>query len=367
MGRRIDYDAARIALTKAFDAAERDFQNRALPAIDERLAKAVNILFSSATQAFREALIGCAIARILDPEINIRLPYMKQAENSFSGRQLDEYVVNPFLRDHAIPSSTGPYLSTIRRNFRFVPEAADRGIRDAAAFSAFLEFISALEEADEQAARDYLRYVLYWFLDLRERADVRLVRVKRLSVEQYDALVGRLLAQPSGGLLPVLLAVAMFNTIRECFNLSWEIEWQGINVADRASGVGGDITITENKRLAMAIEVTEREISRSRVQSTFTAKIAPGAIEDYLFLFSEVAPTEDAKQIAQQYFGQGHELNFLPIRDWIRFLLGTIGPRCREMFIANLLEILQDRRVPASVRVSWNEQLTATLNPATQN
>jgi len=363
MGRRIDYAAAKMALTQAFELAEKDFQKHSPPDVDSRIAEATAVLFSSATQAFREAIIGCALARIVDPEINIRLPYMKQDINAFSGRQLDEHVVNSFLRDHAIPCSTGPYLSAIRRNFKFVEEAADRGIRDAEAFKAFLQIVSVLEQATETDARSYLRYLLYWFLDLREGSDVKLARVKRLSVEQYDILVSNLLPQASGGLIPVLLAVAMFQTIRMCFNLSWKIEWQGINVADRATGVGGDITITDGDRLVMAVEVTEREIDRKRVVSTFTAKIAPGAIDDYLFLFARITPTTEAREAARQYFGQGHEINFIPLREWIRFVLGTIGPKCRELFTANILEVLQDNRVPASIRVAWNEQLAVRLNP----
>jgi hypothetical protein len=179
-----------------------------------------------------------------------------------------------------------------------------------------------------------------------------------------DALTGRLLSQASGGLMPVVLAVATFQTIRQCFNLGWEINWQGINVADRASGVSGDITVLQDGRLLMAVEVTEREIDRNRVVSTFTAKIAPEAIRDYLFLFSEVEPTEGAREAARRYFPQGHDLNFMPVREWIHFVLATLGPDCREMFTANLLSLLGDSRVPSGLRMVWNEQVEATLNPA---
>lgn len=363
MGRRVDYVTARAALDEVFGESERDFTTGTSVEVGKSIADATAILFSSGTQAFREALIGCALARLVDPEIDIKLPYIKLSEKAFSGRQLDQNVVNPFLRQHLIPCSTGPYLSTIRRNFRFLPESADRGIRDAKAFEAFLNFISALEHANTEVARQLLRYLLYWFLDLRSKATITLARVGRLSIEQYGELVRRLLSRPSGGFMPVLLAVAMFQTIRQCFSLNWEIEWQGINVADRASGVTGDITISEAGRVAMAVEVTEREIDRNRVTATFSAKVEPSSTEDYLFLFTEFEPTEGARETAARYFAQGCTVNFMPVRDWIHYMLGTIGSRCRMMFTSNLIDLLREERIPAALKVTWNEEVAETLNP----
>jgi hypothetical protein len=361
MGRRINYRVARAALDEMFNVAQQDFQTRSPVPVQQAITDATSVLFASHTQAFREALVGCALARIIDPGINIRFPYFKQSADAFTGRQLDQKVVNPFFRVNTIPASTGPYLSTIRRNFRFIPEAADRGIRDAAAFKSFLVFISVLERANPDEARHYLRYILYQFLDLRDRADVRLTQVGRLSLHQLDTLVGNLLGQPSGGLLPVVLAVATLQTVRQRFNLTWEINWQGINVADRATGAGGDITVSDQSQVVMAIEVSEREIDEHRVMATFTAKIAPSAIRDYLFLFSEARPTDEAERTAGLFFPQGFDLNFLPVKDWMHFVLGTLGPTGREMFGANLLQVLADNRVPAAIRLTWNEQASRSI------
>ena len=70
---------------------------------------------------------------------------------------------------------------------------------------------------------------------------------------------------PSGGRFPVLLTVAMFQTIREAFGLDWEIDWQGIDVADRASEVGGDITIRSGGAATLAVEGHRFDQSTVRV------------------------------------------------------------------------------------------------------
>ncbi len=68
-------------------------------------------IFNSATQAYREVLIGCLLARHQDQSINLRQPYVNLGEHAFNGRTSDERVINPFLYEKRIPNSCGPYLS----------------------------------------------------------------------------------------------------------------------------------------------------------------------------------------------------------------------------------------------------------------
>ncbi len=252
MGRKLDLEQAQSLLEQEYELAESVFREGAEIIVPGEIAESTDRIFKSKTQAYREALIGCAIARILDPEIDIRLPYMNQGERAFHGRALDEKVVNPFLRDHSIPSSTAPYLSALRRNVSFVPDTL--GQKDRQGYEQFLVFIGALEVADEEDARQYLRYLLYHFIKLREASDIPLQDVRKLSVEQYDRLIAGLLAVPSGGWLPMLLAIATFKTIGECFELKWRVDWKGINVADRAKGEGGDINVFRDDRLLFSLE-----------------------------------------------------------------------------------------------------------------
>lgn len=360
MGRPIDYTVAQQVLDQEFANAEQDHAAGIPVAVPNEFALAVDLLFQSRTQAFREALVGCAIARIVDDLIDITSPYMKHGDTAFNGRTLDERVVNPFLRDRAIPCSVAPYLSALRRSIRFVPETAI-GLRDQRAWDAMLKAVAFLQQANQQTARDYLRFVLYFFLDLRAAAQINLARINRLSLEQHENLIDCLLALPSGGLMPVLLSVAMFQTLNASFALNWNIEWQGINVADRIAGAGGDITISANEQTILAVEVTERTIDRARVVSTFTTKILPNAIDDYLFLFTIALPTAEARTVAQQYFAQGHEIGFLSVKTWIVNCLGIIGHQNRSLFVDNFLALLAGPDVPAALKVGWNDCLSRVL------
>lgn len=350
----LDYDLAATLLHELFAAAETSLQDNAAPSVTPNIQQAADTLFASATQSYREVLLGCGLARLLNPSINIRHPYMNQGADAFNGRTLDERVVNPFLHDRMIPCSKGPYLASFRRSVKFVPETAT-GLRDKEGYGALLTYIGALESANEATVRDLMRYLLQRFVLLRNAADIPLSRISRLSLEQYQFLVARLMQVQSGGLVPVLLTVAMLRTIKACFNLSWDIGWQGINVADKASGVGGDVTVTQGDDVVLAIEVTERPIEKARVVSTFNTKIVRAGIEDYLFVYSNSLPTDDARQAARTYFAQGHEINFLRLQDWIENTLGTIGAKHRGIFLHEILGLLEARDVPSAVKVAWND------------
>lgn len=201
---RLDYDLARQRLSELFAQAEQDFVARESPHVADAVAAATQLLFVSATQSYRETLLGLGLARLLNRSIDIRKPYIKLGSRAFSGRTLDEQVINPFLHDRMIPCSKGPYLATFRRSVTFVPETS-QGLRDVVAYQAFLDLIGEFESVDaDESIAQLLRFLLYHFVALRDASQVQLARVLRLNLDQYDRLIGWLLDTPSGGLLPVL-------------------------------------------------------------------------------------------------------------------------------------------------------------------
>jgi hypothetical protein len=272
----LNYDDASKLLDVLFSRAEEDHLKLSSPVVAEPIQQACDVMFASKTQAYRETLLGCLVAKIQNADTNIRQPYVDQGDQAFSGRTLDERVINPFLQSKEIPCSKGPYLSVFRRSIQF-EETTALGLRDKPAYTAFLQVVAAMERSlDAKGLRQVLAYLLYRFVLLREGAKIKLARLERISLPQYEILLSRLLATQSGGRIPVILVVAMFGTIKEFFEQDWMIESVGINVSDAAAGSFGDITIKDNEgKVVLAIEVTERPVDVGRVQSTFRTKIAP--------------------------------------------------------------------------------------------
>jgi hypothetical protein len=350
----LDYDRARQILDESFSAMEAAYIEGAVPCVQPNVAQAYDLLFKSTTQAYREVLLGCILARFLDESIDIRLPYAKQGAHAYNGRTLDERVVNPFLGNEKIPCSKGPFLSVFRRSVKFDQQTRD-GVRDKAAFDALLEVVRALETSDQAVIRTILEYHLYCFIRLREESKIEIARLRRISLEQCDFLLSRLLETKSGGRLPVFLVVATFRAIKDVFQLDWEIEFQGINVADEASQAGGDITLRQNGETILAAEITERSVDRNKVISTFDTKIAPHAIEDYLFFIKDKGQSSTAIEQAKRYFSQGHEVNFVETKNWIVTILSILGGQGRQAFVDHMLSFLDNTEIPTILKIKWNE------------
>ncbi len=358
-----DHQAAKRLLAKHLAQAEKQVVEGTSPPIPEVLKDSFAAIFESSTQAYREALIGCLLARLQDMQADIRLPYVGQGPRAFHGRDIDEKVVNPFLHEKRIPSSRGPYLSVFRRSVRF-DQATAAGLRDKQGYAAFLELIAAAENGRHQREIEkLLSYAMYKFAELREISNISLSQIRRISLDQCDLLIDGLLNTPSGGRFPVLLVMSALNAIKSCFELDWGIECQGINVADRAAGCGGDITIRSGDKIVLAAEVTERVVDKSRVVATFNTKIAPSAIEDYLFFVKERNEEEGLGAQVRQYFSQGHEVNFIEIKNWIVITLATLGSKGRTAFCEELLGGLSAQDVPKAMKMAWNEQVQKITTP----
>ncbi len=303
----IDKDQAKLTLQGLLAEVEAGIL-RGQPfesAVEAQLDSDLGSLFKARSQSYREALLGCAIARLQDQSIDVRHPYVGQGPNSISLRMFDQDVVNPFLKDAHIPSSKGPYLAMFRRGWNFTRQYK-AAVQEKNAHAAFLNCMDYLESlSTPKELRLFVRELIHRFWKLREDAAVPIVQIRRLSLPQCDVLISGLLSVQSGGRLPVLITHAMFETIKRHFDLDWTVECQGINVADAASGAGGDITIKSGGRIVMAAEVTERLVDRNRLVSTFKSKIAPAGIEDYLFFTKRAAPDPDAQRLAEQYFCNG--------------------------------------------------------------
>ncbi len=364
MAIRIDLETAQRLLQHEFDMAERAYLSASPLNVDPILRDAADILFTTRTQAFREALLGCALARVIDSRIDITLPYAGHGSNAFSGRTLDEQVVNPFLVSRQVPCSKGPYLAVFRRSVRFVHETRE-GLRDKTGYDAFLRYIEVLKQADPDQARILLRYLLYRFVELRESSRVPVVALERMSLEQIAQVVANLLSRPSGGVLPVLITVALLRAMKRVYRLAWDIKWQPINVADRTSGVGGDVTVWDGEQIYLVIEVTEREVDRGRVETTLRDKISQLGLRDYLFAFTNVEPQKDAKLLAEMLFAQGHEVGFIRVQDWVYYNLATAGNEGRKVFLKEFTELLNG--APAAIKMAWNDAVQQLFSKTIPN
>ena len=92
------------------------------------------------------------------------------------------------------------------------------------------------------------------------------------------------------------------------------------------------------------------------VDALFASAIRAG-IQDYLFVYSNATPSDDARAAARIYFSQGHEINFVQIKAWILNNLATLGSKCRGTFTKEVLTLLDGRDIPATLKLVWNDSV----------
>ena len=351
----LDYEDAKRRLMEALELVQGRMGAGDLLQTGPVLRDHLDLLFKSKTQAFREGLVGCVLARLCDPKINASKPYVKHGEGAYNGRTLDEKVVNPMLTEWRIPVSRAPFLSTLRRGVQFT-EDMGVGVRDQSSFKAFIAVVNYINQAEQIDLNEVLHALAHRFLLLRDASNIPVHRLQRISHEQYATLISGLLNIPSGGRFPVFLAEATFRAISEAFDLNWEILVQGINVADGPAKASGDLEIRFEGRIILAAEITERVVDKHRIQSTFQTKIAVANINDYLFLVT-TDPDDEAVAQARQYFSQGHEVNFVDIKAYILATLLSIGVEGRACFNRVLVGQIDQQGIPAMLKVAWNKQI----------
>jgi hypothetical protein len=349
-------DSASALLTKIFDEALGDqHSGAAVDGAPSTISEATERLFATSTASWRDMLVGVALLRAVDPSIDIHLPRKDQG-SVVTGRTITEQIVTPFMLKHRVPFLKNPYLSVGRGDIRFETGGESRKYRDPEAFVALVEVVTYLRAPDSDAARRFLRYLLRRFIILRESVQIDLIGIPRLSLDQYLVLTSELLGVQSGGRSPALVSVALLQTVSARFGLHWSIEWQGINVADKASGAVGDITVKLGDEIVLGLEVTERPVDETRVAATFEDKIAPNKVHDYLFILTR-EPSPEARAQARKYFAMGFDVNFFNIRKWLIYVLGTLGPEGRAFFQKKMIALLSEADVPANLKVAWNASM----------
>jgi hypothetical protein len=144
-------------------------------------------------------------------------------------------------------------------------------------------------------------------------------------------------------------------------NAGWTIERQEINAADGATGAPGDITIYKDGAIFKAIEVTERPIDGSRVDSTFSTKITLNNAAEYLFVYTNDLPRENALERAKAYFAQGYNINFASITDLTIHILLSGDEAFRTAYNERMFELFNAQDVQATIKVAWNDALTEAM------
>ena len=259
-----------------------------------------------------------------------------QSQYSVLGTSDDPYVNNPLRR---------PRLDEGMESLKFRAE-----------WSALVRFLSDLEDSsDPVMVRNAVLRCLQSIARRLKEQQVDYPVPVRIGLDQLVDLIDRYLEVSSGGLRPMVVASALMRTLGRSFAIFARVESQGVNEADSATGVPGDVLCyDEEDELVLAVEVKGHELTFIDVESTIL-KARSSRVTNVLFatpgLTSADRDAIEGKIVEE--FAKGSNIYQTSIQSLARTSFMLLKEEWRIRFLREICSELDTRSSQPSDRLAF--------------
>ncbi len=265
--------------------------------------------------------------------------------------------------NHFLGGSGDPYVSKPLRRTR--SDDRQTRVRDKGDWQKLENFLHPLDAADSIELNGASRRVSASFA--RKLADESFGYSIPGRIDQFrlECTVSEFLRESSGGSRPLAVAAALFKTIGKGFSLFGEIRSQGVNEADAAKGVPGDIMCyNESGNICLAVEVKSTELTLTHVEETTKkAKRSNEGISNLIFAAPSVRE-KDVDEIEDRICRRWTEnlnLYVVSIFNLVATTLVLLDESWRIVFLREIGNQLDDLRDQAARR-RWDDLLKEFYN-----
>ncbi len=270
-------------------------------------------------------------------------------------------VVVPWVQRHhsVLGTSTDPYVSKPLRRPRLDQDMDS--LKNRQEWDALVSFLTALQDAsDPTRVKDaVLRCLKSLARRLREQ-QIDYPVPMRIGLDHLCDILDRYLEVANGGLRPLVVTTALMRTIGEAYSLFPRVESQGVNEADAASGVPGDVMCYgENDTLALAVEVKGHELTLIELEATIT-KARSSHVSNILFTTPGLASVdrESIETKITEEFAQGSNIHQTSIGSLARNSFMLLPEDWRVTFRQEVCSELDARSTQPSDRLAFADLLT---------
>lgn len=297
--------------------------------------------------------MACLLAKIHQPEIDIRKPYTAIGDNdTFSGRSYDEQYITPFINKYNLPcNNTTAFLTPafINRNLTLTKDIKLIG-RPPQLYEFVLELLDAVYTNQVQA-NDMLLEIIRCLIILKNERQQRidsLVKTLKttadsipLSSEDIVILLEQHLKLKGTSRLPVLIIAAAYKTAEK--NLGERVlSLYSHNAADIQTGALGDVEITliNDDKIITCYEMKDKRVNNEDIDRAFQKILAMNTnIDNYIFITTEkIEP--NTQEYARSFYNRTGGIEFI-ILDCIGFIRNFLHLFHRLRL--NFLEIYQEQ------------------------
>lgn len=320
----------------------------------------IDVLTDSSVNSIRYALVTQMLGKIADPKRSLMaLQLGGSDEGAWDARSFATAVIVPWERDNqqVIGKSPDPYVSKPLRRPRLDDKTS---VRSKIEWNRLIAFFAPLETASSKELCCAFQRVLRSLVRRLARQSFSYPIPQRISQFHLEQLVLEFVSQPSGGLRPLAVSAALFKTLGEGFSLFSDIRSQGINEADAASGMPGDIVCYDQAgRICLAVEVKDVNLTLAHVQeASRKIKQSTDGLSDFLFTVPGIQEhdSEGISEIIRGNWASGLNLYSVTIQTLISIAFVLLNEIWRIRFLREIGHEL-DRRQDQKIRRAWYDLL----------
>lgn len=287
------------------------------------------------TKAPIRFLLSCMLAKIHNPDVDIRKPYTEIPGNdTYSGRGYDEDFVEPWMYKYKLPcNSTTAYLTPALRNIDR-PLTLDMVLvgtpRKVYVYALeILDSAHTKNETPENILQEIIRILLVIKDEDAKRMEQLAAALEQtddilpLSTEDIITLLSQHLHCKGSSRLPVLIIAAAYQTTKE---QTGEVNkrLEGHNAADEQTGSMGDVEIilTGEDKIVTCYEMKDKRVIKTDIDVALK-KLSKQSdkIDNYIFITTDVIDSEVAEYADSLYEKTGIEFAVLDCIGFIRHFL----------------------------------------------
>src|SRR5579875_2869396 len=284
-------------------AFQRASENLTIPIVsDAQVVQRIGLVArSSHNRACIRFLLACALAKSVNPAVDIRKPYTEiGTPDAYSGRTFDERFIGPFVRQYQLDcNSTTAFLTPAFRNITTIltPDLTIAG-SPRQVYEATLQLLTDIHTG-KVSAEDVLSEAFRWLLLMK---DERLLRLEQaldslkfsessipLSSEDIVKLITQHLSSPYSSRLPVLAIAAAYKAAEQ--NLGERVlPLQAHNAADLQTKSLGDVQIVlvDDNQVVTVYEMKAKKVEVEDINIAIEKiKKVSYRIDNYIFITTE--------------------------------------------------------------------------------
>lgn len=288
-------------------------------------------------------LMSCLLAKIHNPEVDIRKPYTEIGGNdTYSGRFYDEKYVELLVHKYNLPCNpTTAYLTPAFRNLdRILTKDLVLVGRPRDVYVLVLEILEKVYK-EPQIAINVLSEIIRFLLIIKKEdeqrmeqliADLKQTDILPLSSEKIVILLTQHLNCKHSSRLPVLIVASAYQTVKDQIGETNKL-LKAHTAADKQTGSFGDVEIIliNEDKIVTCYEMKDKRVTKTDIDVALQ-KLPKNKIDNYIFITTDVIESDVADYANSLYEKSGIEFAVLDCIGFIRHFLHFFH-RKRNIFL----------------------------------